>query len=192
MSSHNLAGVPRLASSRNAVSGLMPRRPATISCMRCGGTRSFKAKAFADKPRASSSSFKIAPGWTCWNANCVISSSSMVIDNFYIMGVSVLKTENQAPRAVDRHRPLALPVANKRMKTNRFKRWNVIQRACCVQNLQPGECFGDVQSRKFRFAFAGKAFGRPIGEANNHSISNNTLNMAWQACCKEAKCSKKS
>jgi hypothetical protein len=69
MSIHSLAGVPRLASSRNAVSGLMPRLPATISWMRCGGTRSLSAKALELNPRASSFSLRIAPGWICSNAN---------------------------------------------------------------------------------------------------------------------------
>jgi hypothetical protein len=182
MSSHNLAGVPKLASSRNAVSGLMPRRSATISCMRCGGTRSFSAKAFADRPRASSSSFKIAPGWYLFECELGHLMSLVVINNLNIFGVTVFETKNEPPRAVDRHRPLALPSPDKRMKANRFKRRNVIQRTCGVQHLHPCERFCDVHAFELRFAILSKTLRRSVGKAFNHKAFNNTSSVTWQPC----------
>jgi hypothetical protein len=171
MSSHNLAGVPKLASSRKAVSGLMPRRPATISCIRCGGTRSFNAKAFDDRPRASSSSLRIAPGCICSNAGCAMKNSSMIIDNLYVFGIAVSETKYQTPRTVDRHRPLTLAISDQRMQADRIKRRNVVNRSSCTQNLQPRHCLGNIHPAEFRLAFIGKALSGPVGVTHDHLIS---------------------
>jgi len=63
-------------------------------------------------------------------------SFSMTVNDFNIMRVAVRKTENQTPRAIDRHRPLALPVSCQRMQAHRFERRNVIQRTRNTQDLQ--------------------------------------------------------
>lgn len=59
---------PRTGARRGADpqrrSGVTARLPATISWMRCGGTRRRSANAAALTPRASSCSFRIVPGCT--------------------------------------------------------------------------------------------------------------------------------
>jgi hypothetical protein len=169
ISTHIRAGVPKQASSLNAVSTLMPRRSATISWMRCGGTRSFRASALAERPRAWSSSFRIAPGCTCSKAGWGIARSfSMIIDNLNIVGVAIFKAEDQSPRAIDRHRPLALPVPLQRMQSNRTQRRNIFNRSRNLQNLQPGIGLGDIHPAELRLAFFSNAFGRAVGITHDH------------------------
>jgi stearoyl-CoA desaturase (delta-9 desaturase) len=65
----NLAGDPwyrfNARSIRKAVSGVIARRPPTISWMRCAATRSFSPEAVALRPRASRSSSRIWPDECC-------------------------------------------------------------------------------------------------------------------------------
>ena len=170
ISIHIRAGVPKHASRRNAVSELMPRRSATISWMRCGGTRSLSASAFAESPRASSSSFRIAPGWTCSNAGWATGSSfSMIIDYFNIMRVAVLEPENQSPRAIDRYRPLPLPFAAQSMEADRVEWRNIVERTRRPQYLQPRKRLGAIHPAELRFAVNGKSLGRTVGITCDHT-----------------------
>ena len=181
----NLAGVPRLASSRSAVSGLMPRRAAKMSWMRCGGTRSFKAKALAERPRAASSSRNTAPGWTCSNANWGTEISSTIIDDLDVLGVAVPKTEYKPPRSVYRHRPLALSIARQTVRTARLERRNIFDRPRRSQDLQACHRFGDIHAAKSRFAVLRETRGRAIGEADDHQTAYATHCMTRQACYRD-------
>ena len=95
----------------------------------------------------------------------------MIVDNLDVFGVAVAETENQSPRTVDRYRPLPLPVAMKRMQTDRIQRRNVFERPCGPQKLQPQKGFGDVHAGELRFAFQSEALGRTVGIAFNHMSS---------------------
>lgn len=100
----------------------------------------------------------------------------MVVGNFDIMRIASRKPEYQSPRAVDRHRPLALPVSAQRMQSDRFQRRNVIKRLRGVQDLQPGEGLAYIHAAELGFAFDGKALGRAVGETCDH-----LKGIAWSA-----------
>jgi hypothetical protein len=62
--SHDVASPPRNFARRNAVSGVMPRRPRTMSFTRVAGTCSLLASALTLKSRgARQSSRRMSPGW---------------------------------------------------------------------------------------------------------------------------------
>ena len=183
MSSQSRAGVPRLAAIRNAVSGVMPRRPATISWMHCGGTRSFSAKALADRLRAANFSLSTAPGWICSNASWVTkNTSSMIIHNFNVFGIAVATAECQSPRPIDRHCPLTLPVPRQAMQTHRLERRNIVNRPRRLQNSQPRYRFGNIDAAALRFSVSRKTFGRAIGELVHHRTALNMDGMASPWC----------
>jgi hypothetical protein len=94
--------------------------------------------------------------------------SLVVINNFNIFGVAIFETEHQPPRAVDRHRPLALPVTNQRVEANRFQRRDIIQRLGSVEHLHPRHGSGDIQPRELRVAIQRKAFRYAVGKAFDH------------------------
>jgi hypothetical protein len=92
----------------------------------------------------------------------------MIIDNLYIVGVTILKPEHESPRAIDRYRPLALPAPFQCMQSNRTQRRNIINRSRNLQNLQTGIGLGDIHPAELRFTFLGKAFGRAVGITYDH------------------------
>ena len=101
----------------------------------------------------------------------------MIIDNFDVFGIAVVKPENQPPRAIDRHRPLALAIAGQTMQTHRFQRRDVFNRPRYPQNLQTCHRLSDIHPAKLRLPVNREAFGRAVGEAHNH-----LLNMPFDTC----------
>ena len=97
--------------------------------------------------------------------------SLVVINNFNIFGVAVLEPEHQPPRAVDRHRPLALPITNQRVEANRFEWRDIVERRGCMKYLQPRHRLGDIHPAELGLALPGKAFRRAVGEAFNHKLA---------------------
>ena len=62
--------------------------------------------------------------------------SSVVIYNFHLIGIAAFEAKANAPRPVDRHRPLASSVALERVQPDALKRADVIQSFGRVQDCQ--------------------------------------------------------
>src|SRR6266851_1395885 len=131
--------------------------------MRCGGTRSRSAKAAALSPRDASSSFRIVPGCTAWKF--IVSRMaclSVIVDDLDIVGVTLLELENQTPRSVDRHRPLAPAFPLQSVKLNRRQRRNLVQRLHCIEQLQPRVGLVGIEPGKPAFAVLGETACRAV------------------------------
>src|SRR6266700_71660 len=60
--------------------------------------------------------------------------SSMIIYNFYLIGIAAFEAKANAPRPIDRDRPLASSVALERVQPDALKRADVIQSFGRVQD----------------------------------------------------------
>lgn len=105
----------------------------------------------------------------------------MIVDYLDIVRVAVFESENQAPWAVDSHRPLPLAIANQWMQPDRLERRDVVQGPGDVQYLQPRHPFGHIQPAELRFVLQSKAFGGAIGVARDHNDPRAMRCMSCQA-----------
>src|SRR5690606_36263697 len=110
ISIHISALVPSAASSRNAISALMPARPLSKADSACLVTpRRLAASVTPSDSGKYSRSTSPGCAWLCMRVICKsLSVIIQVIDQF---GILVFKTENQSPVAVDSDREKTFQVA---------------------------------------------------------------------------------
>lgn len=92
----------------------------------------------------------------------------MVIDDFDVMGVTVVKAEADAPRTVDVHRPLALSITFQWMQSDAFERTYVLQRRGGVQQGEHFESMILVKTGEFVLTGLGQLPGRGISPGFYH------------------------
>ena len=86
--------------------------------------------------------------------------SRMVVDDFHVEGIAIMKYKTDAPAAVDRHRPLAGTITLQLVQPNALERTQVPQRPGYVQRSQKLSCSLEIQSPKLTQVLAVPHFGR--------------------------------
>jgi hypothetical protein len=76
----------------------------------------------------------------------------VVIDNFYFVGIAAFEAKANAPRPVDRDRPLAFPATLERVQADAPERTDVIQSLSRVQDCQEFQRGFGIETAKARFA----------------------------------------
>ena len=83
-----------------------------------------------------------------WNHCC----SSVVIYDLHVIGIAALEAKTNAPRPVDRYRPLTSSVSLKRVQPDALERTDVIQSFGRVQHCQQLQRRCGIETAKLRLA----------------------------------------
>src|SRR6266545_6708115 len=124
-----------------AVSAVIERRALRMSVMRPDGTPRSSASRLALSLRAASSRFSRRPG--CATGAIVL--SSVIVDDFDIVGVPLAKLEANPPTVVYAHGPLSLPIAFQLVQPDALEGAQVLQRLGDVQSRQQIDCRIKIQ-----------------------------------------------
>src|SRR5690606_14016114 len=110
---------------RSAVSGLMPRRPRTISFTRAGVTPMARASALLESPSGCmKSACRISPGWT---GGSVSMETSVIVHDLDIRRTLFGPGETQPELIVDADAVLVLAIAPKRLQAIAGRNRQVVQ-----------------------------------------------------------------
>src|SRR5258706_15234580 len=107
----NSAVVRKNRAKRSAVSGVIDRFPLTIALIRICGTPIALARAYWLRPKGfKKSSRSTSPGWV--GGKSAMMDSSVIVNNFDIVGVTAAPSETNAPALVDPTAVLALSITH--------------------------------------------------------------------------------
>src|SRR5580693_7784915 len=98
----------------------------------------------------------------------MILRSSMIVDDLDIPCVTVLEAKTDAPRLVDRHRPLTFPVAGELVQSDRFQRAQIGQGSGAMQCREQFFRRLDVEPAKLAFSVLGELPRRAIRQGLYH------------------------
>src|SRR5579885_340599 len=119
----NSALVPKYRPSRSAVSGVIARLPLTISLMRICGTPIALASAYWERPRGFRKSSRSTSPGCAGGKSAIVQISSMVVDDFDVVGVALAPAKANAPLIVDMDAMLPFAVDDLRAPpSNRLER----------------------------------------------------------------------
>ncbi len=175
----NSGVVLKAADSSQAVSGVMPRLPRTISLMRCRGMPRCSASAFCVSPEGSRYSFKrMTPGCVATRCDGIMVQGlcfSVVVHNVHFCRIAAHPSENDSPLGIDANAVKSCTVALQRFQT--VARWHaqILQRGCRIEDVQLVTCGLDNlrwQAANSRAADSVvKIFRDPVTEGFDHEFS---------------------